>query len=318
MSSGWVGDACGRVEQVIVEANTAITDAIAEAGVAHFDDSVTRVKGKNHWMHTAATATLTAFHIDQHGRGVASITAFGILPRFAGVGVGVGVGVHDAYLGYGYNGFTGATHALCNAHAVRELVGIGEFDPAARDDGWTVATIDLLGDVYRWVGAWRSDGHDKLPEFNAADLRRRSDQTLERALAVHPPRRGRQSPAGNLALRLRDRREEFLHFTTDFPVAFSNCAEQAIRMIKSRPRSAARSNLDRRPDLPGHPRLHLHRRQERTTRRRRAPQRASRQPLDAARLRRVLNSHGGASGQDDCAHFVGWNHGLLAALGEGD
>jgi hypothetical protein len=25
--------------------------------------------------------------------------------------------------------------------------------------------IDLLGDAYRWVGAWRSDGHDKLPEF---------------------------------------------------------------------------------------------------------------------------------------------------------
>jgi transposase-like protein len=33
--------------------------------------------------------------------------------------------------------------------------------------------------------------------------------------------------------RLRDRREEFLHFTADFAVAFSNNrAEQAIRMIK--------------------------------------------------------------------------------------
>ena len=93
--------------------------------------------------------------------------------------------------------------------------------------------IDLLGDAYRWVGAWRSDGHDKLPEFKAADLRRRWDETLERALAVHPPRPRRQTPARNLALRLRDRREEFLHFTTDFRVAFSNnCAEQAIRMIK--------------------------------------------------------------------------------------
>ena len=225
VSSGWVTDACTRVERAVAEANTAITDAIAEAGVAHFDESVTRVNGKNHWMHTAATATLTAFHIDQHGRGVASITAFGILPRFAGVAV------HDAYLGY--NGFTGATHALCNAHAVRELAGIGEFDTVARDDGWTGVMIDLLGDAYRWVGAWRSDGHDKLPEFKAADLRRGWDETLERALALHPPRPGRQTPARNLALRLRDRREEFLHFTTDFRVAFSNnCAEQAIRMIK--------------------------------------------------------------------------------------
>lgn len=225
VSSGWVTEACKRAEQAVAGANEAIKNAIAGAGVAHFDESVTRVNGKNHWMHTAATATLTAFHIDQHGRSVASITAFGILPRFTGVAV------HDAYSGY--NGFTSCTHALCNAHAVRELAGIGEFDATARDDGWTAVMIDLLGDAYRWVAARRRDGHHELPDFKAADLRERWDYTLERALAAHPPRPGEQTPARNLALRLRDRREEFLHFTDDFDVAFSNnCAEQAIRMIK--------------------------------------------------------------------------------------
>jgi transposase-like protein len=225
VSSGWVTDACKRAEQAVAGANTAIRDVIAGSGVAHFDESVTRVNGRNHWMHTAATATLTAFHIDAGGRSVASIKAFGILPRFTGVAV------HDAYLGY--NGFTDCTHALCNAHVVRELAGIGEFDAAAQGDGWTSAMIDLLGDAHRWVAAWRRDGHDGLPGFKAADLRRRWDETLERALAVHPPRPGKQTPARNLALRLRDRREEFLHFTADFAVAFSNnCAEQAIRMIK--------------------------------------------------------------------------------------
>jgi transposase len=225
VSSGWVTDACKRMERAVAPANAAITDAIADAGVAHFDESVTRVNGKNHWMHTAATSTLTAFHIDGHGRAVESIKAFGILPRFTGVAV------HDAYSGY--NGFTECTHALCNAHVVRELAGIGEFDTAARDDGWTQAMIDLLGDAHRWVAAWKRDGYIRLPEFKAADLRLRWDETIERALAVHPPRRGKQTPARNLALRLRDRREEFLHFTADFQVAFSNnCAEQAIRMIK--------------------------------------------------------------------------------------
>jgi transposase len=225
VSSGWVTDACKRVEQALAGANSAIRDAIADADVAHFDESVTRVNGKNHWMHTAATATLTAFHIDRHGRSVESIKAFGILPRFTGVAV------HDAYLGY--SGFTDCTHALCNAHAVRELAGIGEFDAAARADGWTQVMIDLLGDAYRWVVAWRRDGHRELPDFKADDLRRRWDETIERALALHPPRPGKQTPARNLALRLRDRRQEFLHFTTDFQVAFSNnTAEQAIRMIK--------------------------------------------------------------------------------------
>jgi transposase-like protein len=225
VSTGWVTDACKRAGQAVAPANEAIKDAIADADVAHFDESVTRVAGRNHWMHTAATATLTAFHIDEHGRAAASIKAFGILPRFTGVAV------HDAYAGY--DGFTTCTHALCNAHAVRELAGIGEFDAAARSDGWAQQMIDLLGDAHRWVAAHRRDGHHQLPDFKADDLRARWDRTLERALAVHPPRSGKQAPARNLALRLAGRREEFLHFTTDFSVAFSNnCAEQAIRMIK--------------------------------------------------------------------------------------
>jgi len=108
VSPGWVVSACARMTDAVAPANEAITDAIAEADVAHFDETVTRVAGRNHWLHTAATTRLTAYHIDEHGRSVASITAFGILTRFTGVAV------HDAYSGY--DGFTKATHALCNAH----------------------------------------------------------------------------------------------------------------------------------------------------------------------------------------------------------
>ncbi len=225
VSAGWITGACRRVEAAVAPANAVIRDAIATAAVAHFDESVTRVAGRNHWMHTAATARLTAYHIDEHGRGTEAIKAFGILPRFTGVAV------HDACKAY--DGFTGCAHALCNAHAVRELTGIGEFDSAARADGWAGQMTDLLGDACRWAGAWNRKGHARLPDFKADDLRRRWDELIERALAARPPRAGKQTPARNLALRLRDRREEFLHFTTDFTVTFSNnTAEQAIRMIK--------------------------------------------------------------------------------------
>jgi transposase len=115
VSTGWVIAACARMAEAVAPANTAIKDAIAEADVAHFDETVTRVAGRNHWLHTAATSRLTAYHIDGHGRSVASITAFGILPRFTRVAV------HDAYSGC--DGFTAATHALCNAHIVREATG---------------------------------------------------------------------------------------------------------------------------------------------------------------------------------------------------
>jgi transposase len=226
VSPGFIMAACRRVADAVAPANEAIADAIADAPVAHFDESVTRVAGRNHWLHTAATAALTAYHIDEHGRSVKSIEAFGILPRFAGVAI------HDAYSAY--NGFA-CIHALCNAHVVREATGIGEYDRVARDDGWAAGLVDLLGDAYRWVGHWRDKGHRQLPGFKLDDLYSRYDRLIERALNLHPPRTGKQTPARNLALRLRDRKDEFLRFATDFTIAFSNnTAEQAIRMIKTK------------------------------------------------------------------------------------
>ncbi|MEV5414471.1 IS66 family transposase [Thermopolyspora sp. NPDC052614] len=228
VSSGWISAAVARMAATLGPVNTAIGDAIAGAAVAHFDEGVTRVNGKNHRLHVAATATLTAYHIDEHGRGTDSITAFGILPRFTGVAV------HDAYRSC--QAFEDCTHALCNAHIVREATGIGEYDAAARADGWAEALVLLLGDGHRWVAAWRDKGHVRLPGFKLDDLRQRFDDLVERALGAHPPRgSGRQSPARNLALRLRDRKDEILRFATDFTVAFSNNrAEQDIRMIKAK------------------------------------------------------------------------------------
>lgn len=229
VSPGWVMTACTRMAAAVAPANEAIKDAIAAAPVAHFDETVTRVAGRNHWLHAAATGRLTAYHIDEHGRAVASMTAFGILPRFTGIAV------HDAYSGY--DGFTDATHALCNAHILREATGIGEFDPQARTDGWAEHLVNLLGDAYRWVAHWRGRNHTSLPAFKFDDLSARYDGLVERALRIHPARSGKQTPARNLALRLRDRKTEFLRFATDFNVAFSNnVAEQAVRMIKSKTR----------------------------------------------------------------------------------
>jgi transposase len=226
LSAGFAVAACRRVEDAVEPANEAIKDAIAAAPVAHFDESVTRVAGGNHWMHTAATATLTAYHIDEHGRSAESIKAFGILPRFGGVAV------HDAYSAY--NGFDCA-HALCNAHIIREAVGVGEFDPAARTDGWAADLVDLLGDAHRWIGHWGARGHHRLPQFKLDDLHHRYDAIVGRALAVHPPRTGKQTPARKLALRLRNRKQDFLRFATDFTIAFTNnIAEQAIRMVKTK------------------------------------------------------------------------------------
>jgi transposase len=229
VSPGWVMTACARMATAVEPANEAIKEAIAAAPVAHFDETVTRVAGRNHWLHAAATGRLTAYHIDEYGRSVASMTAFGILPRFTGVAV------HDAYSGY--DAFTTCTHALCNAHILREATGIGEYDPQARADGWADDLVTLLGDAHRWVAYRSTQGHTGLPAFKLDDLSARYDDLVTRALTVHPPRPGKQTPARNLARRLQARKAEFLRFAADFTVAFSNnVAEQAVRMVKSKTR----------------------------------------------------------------------------------
>jgi transposase len=227
VSVGWVMNACNRMAAAVTPANEAIKDAIAAAPVAHFDETVTRVAGRNHWLHAAATGRLTAYHIDEHGRAVASMTAFGILPRFTGIAV------HDAYSGY--DAFTTCTHALCLAHILREATGISEYDPQAAADGWADDLLTLLGDAHRWVAHWRDRGHTGLPTFKLDDLHTRYDRLVEGALSIHPARPGKQTPARNLALRLQTRKTEFLRFAADFTVAFSNnVAEQAVRMVKSK------------------------------------------------------------------------------------
>jgi len=56
VSAGWVADACRRVKDAVQPANEAIKDALAAAPVAYFDESVTRVAARNHWLHTAPLA----------------------------------------------------------------------------------------------------------------------------------------------------------------------------------------------------------------------------------------------------------------------
>ena len=75
-----------------------------------------RVVGRLAWVHSASTDTDTLITVHDR-RGRVAMDAAGVLPRFAGTAL------HDCWQPYfGYP----VTHALCNAHVVRELTGVWE------------------------------------------------------------------------------------------------------------------------------------------------------------------------------------------------
>ncbi|MDN5769261.1 MAG: IS66 family transposase [Humibacillus sp.] len=238
VSSGWVSLALARAEEALEPANEAIKTQISGSGTAFFDESMTRVCGKQAWFHTAATDTLTAYHADASGRGLAAMTAFGILKAFTGVAV------HDAYSAYYSDTLNqeGLTHALCVVHIQRELRGLVEHDLAAAKDGWAAGLDELIENLFRWRQAWRDDGHEQLPPFKHAKITREWDTLLERALAVHPHQPGRpggQTHARRLAVRLRDRKQDYLRWLSNFAIPpTNNTAEQSVRMIKTKTKTS--------------------------------------------------------------------------------
>jgi len=63
---------------------------IAEAEVAHFDETGLRVQDKLRWVHSASTGKYSLVTVHDH-RGTKAMNAAGVLPGFAGVAC------HDAW-----------------------------------------------------------------------------------------------------------------------------------------------------------------------------------------------------------------------------
>ncbi|HXZ73314.1 MAG TPA: IS66 family transposase [Streptosporangiaceae bacterium] len=206
---------------------TAVRNALTAAPVAHFDETGLRVDAALAWVHSASTPTLTLFTC--HGkRGVEAMDEAGVLPTFTGVAV------HDGWAPY--RTYPDLTHALCNAHHLRELDAITSI---AGQGDWAGAMTRLLGEINTTVDRARRDGATGLHPHLLAGYHRRYDQIIQTGWAANPnspPRhRTKRSPAVNLLDRLDTHRAEVLRFAADFTVPFTNnTAEQDIRMVKIR------------------------------------------------------------------------------------
>ena len=220
--AGWVKrTALGIIDKVL----PVISGRIAGAPVANFDETGMRVAGRLAWLHSASTATdvLLAVHTK---RGTKAMDAIGVLPKFTGVGV------HDAWAPY--DTYTNMIHALCNAHALRELIYVsdtatGEVAEHAEQAATALRRLNrLIADAH---AAEQTPDAEKVAFYLHA---LRSAVVLgAQATAARASKLERKYHA--LFRRLRDRRDDYLRFVTDPAVPFdNNRAEQTIRMPKLR------------------------------------------------------------------------------------
>jgi transposase len=204
----------------------AIRDALQQADVVHVDETGVRVAGRTEWAHVMSTQLLT-FYAHHAKRGREAFEAIGLLLGFAGRRV------HDAWAPY--LKLPGA-YALCNAHLLRELIGLHEETGQA----WVQKLIRLVLSMKAAVAQARAAGQTALTPRQCAGFEAAYTRFVTEGLRANPPskptgKRGRpkQSPARNLLNRLVTHRAAVLAFLHDFAVPFdNNQAERDLRMLK--------------------------------------------------------------------------------------
>ena len=207
-----------------------IKSGIQIAPVVNFDETGMRVKSKLMWLHVDCNGWLTAYFIDSK-RGQLAMDAIDILPSFEGISIHDGLASYSKY---------DSTHALCNAHHLRELRFI--FERYEQD--WASEMMTLLVEIKTTVSTAQADGKTSLSFTQLADFERRYQELIETGLVVNPPPpidlelpkpkgRRKQSPPKNLLDRLQLHQSAVLLFMHDWRVPFdNNQAERDLRMMK--------------------------------------------------------------------------------------
>ena len=221
----WVGAKARELGEVAA----AIGRRVAGAAVRHLDETGYRIAGKLHWLHTTSSLALTFYRAGERRGDIPTDLRGGTV-------------VHDHFAPYrSMDGPDGPLlHAYCNAHILRDLQAVTEFDKEPWAELMRAALLDAKGAV----DAARAAGASALPPKTFAALVERYWQAVRHGLAFHrelpklkrkSPGRGRvkNRPGKNLLERLKTYKAETLRFMTDFAVPFTNnLAEQDLRMMK--------------------------------------------------------------------------------------
>lgn len=226
-SEAFVLSAIEALHKQLDPALSAIRDQLVQAEVVHADESGLRVEGKLNWLHVLSTERLTHYAVHPK-RGQIAMRDIGLLDKTQGRAI------HDALTAYFQ--FDNCTHALCNAHHLRELQFVTEQYQQAWAGEMAQLLLDIKAEVAQTVDAMT------LPPDRLAYYEARYEALLQAGFDANPPpaippppKRGRnkQAPPKNLLDRLSKYQAETLAFMRDFRVPFdNNLAERDLRMIK--------------------------------------------------------------------------------------
>jgi transposase len=215
----WVGKKAQELRPVYAF----IGERVAEAKVRHLDETGFRIAGKLQWLHTTSSLAFTFYRADEKR---------GAIPE----DLQGGVVVHDHFLPY--RRLDAVDHAFCNAHILRELNSLIEFD----HEPWAELMRDMLLAASLAIDKARQAGALALASDERAAFVERFWAAVRLGLAFHrelpklaAKARGRikNRPGHNLLQRLKTFQTETLRFLTDFDVPFTNnLAEQDLRMMK--------------------------------------------------------------------------------------
>jgi transposase len=195
------------------------------SGVAHADETSINKGGGRFWLHCVSNDFWTLYYPHER-RGLEAFEAMGVLPGFRGILC------HDHWKPY-YR--LDCTHALCNAHHLRELTRAWEQD----DQQWANDMKELLEKINAKV----NDAGGAISAQQAGRYRAQYRELIKKGEMECPEptrankkgKKGRikKSKSRNLLERLRDFEDDVLRFMENEQVAFSNnLGENDIRMTK--------------------------------------------------------------------------------------
>jgi transposase len=231
VSEATVLQASEQLDKWIEPSTAAVKGMLRAAEGLHVDESGLRVTGKLHWLHVACTERLTSYEVHAK-RGHEAMEDAEILGAFRGTAV------HDHWKPY----FTydACSHALCNAHHLREL----GFIHQQYQQTWAKDMVELLLEIKAAVEATPAPAMSVAPSEREG-FEKRYDDVVQAGFEANPApkpsregggtRRGRPKPPPpvNLLVRLRDFKGQVLAFMSDFRIPFdNNQGERDIRMVK--------------------------------------------------------------------------------------